>query len=132
MKEIAKQFLDRQIDRRTFVSRVAQVGVGASAASSLAGSLSASGQVGGAAPGRVLRGQTGGDKAPRQSTQIGLGPLAQCADEQSLDPLDQQGKRHPVGIAAQPIGQRRPQATGQSRSETAKEQRAGDEAPPPR
>ncbi|HJO37786.1 MAG: thiamine pyrophosphate-binding protein [Vicinamibacterales bacterium] len=61
MKEIAKQFLDRQIDRRTFVSRVAQVGVGASAASSLAGSLSASGQVGGAAPGRVLRGQTGGE-----------------------------------------------------------------------
>ncbi|HAK55868.1 MAG TPA: hypothetical protein DCP38_10370 [Acidobacteria bacterium] len=61
MKDTAKQFLDRQIDRRTFVSRLAQVGVGASAANTLAGSLSASGQVGGAASGRVLRGQTGGE-----------------------------------------------------------------------
>ena len=62
MKDTAKLFLDRQIDRRTFVSRLAQVGVAATAANSLAGELGGGTSVAAAqAPGRVLRGQTGGE-----------------------------------------------------------------------
>ncbi len=62
MKDTAKLFLDRQIDRRTFVSRLAQVGVAATAANSLAGALGGGISVAAAQePGRVLRGQTGGE-----------------------------------------------------------------------
>ncbi len=60
MKQSAKLMLDKQIDRRAFVSRLTQLGVGTAAATQLATSLSA--EV--SAPqqaGRVLRDATGGE-----------------------------------------------------------------------
>ena len=59
MKNTAKLFLDRQIDRRAFVSRLAQVGVAATTANSLAGSLSPAAAA--QEPGRVVHGLTGGE-----------------------------------------------------------------------
>ena len=62
MKDSAKRFLDRTMSRRSFVSAVAQMGVASSAASRLAGTLSA--QSVGSGPvetGREVRDMTGGE-----------------------------------------------------------------------
>lgn len=59
MKDTAKEFLDRQISRRTFVTRVVGAGLAATAAAELAGSLDASPAE--PTPGRVVRGLTGGE-----------------------------------------------------------------------
>lgn len=62
MKDTAKLFLDRKIGRRAFVSRLAQVGVATTTATSLAQSLSAStGTAETPEPGRVVSGLTGGE-----------------------------------------------------------------------
>lgn len=62
MKDTAKEFLDRQISRRTFVTRVAGVGLASTAAAQLAGSLEAAPGAGGeVAVGRVVRNLTGGE-----------------------------------------------------------------------
>ena len=62
MRRNAKQFLDRKMSRRSFVSTVAQMGVATTAASKLAGSLSAQSIVDGSVPpGREVRNMTGGE-----------------------------------------------------------------------
>jgi hypothetical protein len=62
MKTASKQFLDRAITRRTFVSRITRSGVAATAASRLATSLDLAAQAPGAAsPGRVVSDLTGGE-----------------------------------------------------------------------
>jgi thiamine pyrophosphate-dependent acetolactate synthase large subunit-like protein len=59
VKEDARRYLDRQISRRAFVSRVSSVGVAATAAAGLSRTLEA--QAPAAAPGRVLQNITGGE-----------------------------------------------------------------------
>jgi thiamine pyrophosphate-dependent acetolactate synthase large subunit-like protein len=59
VKEDARRYLDRQISRRAFVSRVSSVGVAATAAASLSRTLEA--QTPAAATGRVLQNITGGE-----------------------------------------------------------------------
>jgi benzoylformate decarboxylase len=58
MKEIARLFLERKIGRRAFLSRFAEIGVAAPAATRLAGSLSEPSED---APGRVVENLTGGE-----------------------------------------------------------------------
>ena len=63
MRNAARRLLDREISRRTFVSRLAQAGVGATAADRLGAALLAADQIVGAAPalGRVVENLTGGE-----------------------------------------------------------------------
>ncbi len=58
MKEIARLFLERKIGRRAFLSRFAEVGVAAPAASRLARSLS---EPKSDPPGRIVENMTGGE-----------------------------------------------------------------------
>ncbi len=58
MKEIARLFLERKIGRRAFLSRFAEVGVAAPAASRLARSLS---EPSSDSPGRIVENMTGGE-----------------------------------------------------------------------
>jgi benzoylformate decarboxylase len=61
MRESAKLFLDRKIGRRSFISRLAQVGLASGAASAFARSLEAQTATQGAGPSRVLTDMTGGE-----------------------------------------------------------------------
>lgn len=63
MRQWAKLFLDRKIGRRSFLARLAEVGVASAAAAKLARSLSAAevSQGTDAAPGRIVHGMTGGE-----------------------------------------------------------------------
>ncbi len=58
MKEIARLFLERKIGRRAFLSRIAEMGVAAPAASRLARSLS---EPSSGSPGRIVENMTGGE-----------------------------------------------------------------------
>jgi benzoylformate decarboxylase len=60
MREAAKQFLDRRIGRRAFMSRLAEAGIATAAASRLA-SAAAPSVPERAAPGRILENRTGGE-----------------------------------------------------------------------
>jgi thiamine pyrophosphate-dependent acetolactate synthase large subunit-like protein len=57
MRQVARQFLDRKIGRRAFLSRFAEMGVAGAAASRIAGSLAEASP----SPGRIVENMTGGE-----------------------------------------------------------------------
>jgi benzoylformate decarboxylase len=58
MREVARQFLDRKIGRRAFLSRFAEMGVAGAAASRIAGSLA---EASSDSPSRIVENMTGGE-----------------------------------------------------------------------